>query len=473
MLKGWVRWLRVLVVGLPLLAQAQEEAEGGHRAKEQVEVSACAFDGPGPKSRGQLTEREWEECGASMCTTFGTVHLGLEGARPLVEVNLTSGLQPGGGADLPPLEVQCAPGKVTLRPPEYEGPPVVLEYREGRFTFAKGFLEELGRGWKSPTGAPWKKPEDLVALDGVLTDLEEVDRAPSQAVRLLLARSHLRAERWDPAEFLLLTLAEEKLPAELKARREALAGELRRVREETVPLRVAAWTRLGKVMKDPVLPPWAEGEVPTVFWQGTRLCVAQEDASPPTHMRCHEPKTGKWSERLPLALPPGAPAGLQSNYQGRVCLYADNCWHRELPALEESCGGFTCTEVLALAPGPVILVAGEKGPHAYTKEGERELGAGEASAVVGKSLGTRLAGGARYAWGEEGRLRPVTNPQKSWEVLGASPPPDTKSEGATQWRSVPLASPDQQWVLRVAMDAKQQRVLWLGKLEPVAAAKAP
>ncbi len=299
----------------------------------------------------------------------------------------------------------------------------------------------LERSWSDPDGREGQDGEDLASLSALLDEVppNEIGLHPSlpPAARVAAAKQALARNEWALAEELLdrvnLRDPELRLRAPWKERLVSLRRELASTRAATQPLKVGPGKPipLGAKQLTPTPPPQPMADV---FWRSnTEVCVPQEERIPATHMRCFDVSRKKWSAREPLRRPRDEVELVGSIANG--CGFQNVCWHPSLPRGEDPCAGVACEELIAVLPGPSLIVAR---PEGLFELRNRPNEAQARHAATGEELarlpGSALTGGTLYF---HGPLLFDATTGRSWKPFAQALP---KAQGA-------LVSPDGQWAL--------------------------
>ncbi len=342
-------------------------------------------------------------------------------------------------SDRPELSMACAEDAVVVtwtrkRRGETRRATLRLVPKDGTLAAEPGLSGRIERGWKGTEG------EDLGALAALLLQLPPVTlkMSPSllPAVSIAAAKQAIADDEWSLAEELLAGIDPRDPVFRLRA---PWTQRLRTVRAELSSARAAAQPLLagpgkpiplGSKQLSPTPPPHPMADV---FWRSaTEVCVPQEDRIPATQMRCYDAGARRWGAREPLRRPKGEVA----HVGGGTCGYQDLCWHGALPRGEDVCAGVACDALLAVLPGPALVMAGPEGLVALRSLGEpaEPLPEGVEGEALARLPGSALAGGTLYFDGP--RLIDART-GRSWRPFERALP---KAQGA-------LVSPDAKWAL--------------------------
>lgn len=339
----------------------------------------------------------------------------------------------------PELSLACAEDAVVVtwtrkRRGETRRATLRLVPKDGGLAAEPGLSGRIERGWKGAEG------EDLGALASLLLQLPptplKVSPSLLPAASIAASKQAIADDEWTLAEDLLAGIDPRDPVFRVRA---PWTQRLRTVRAELSSARAAAQplltgpgkpTALGSKQLSPTPPPHPLADV---FWRSaTEVCIPQEDRIPATQMRCYDVEGRRWSAREPVRRPRGEVA----HVAGGTCGYEDLCWHEALPRGGDACAGVACDALLAVIPGPALVVAGPQGLVALRSltEPAEPLPEGVAVEALARLPGSALAGGTLYF---DGPLLIDARTGRSWRPFGRVLP---KAEGA-------LVSPDAKWAL--------------------------
>lgn len=315
--------------------------------------------------------------------------------------------------------------------------------KKGALALEPGLQKRLEQGW-SGNGGP-----ELVALNHLLSSLPpplRPDERLLQLASLVAARQAIRSENFMLAEVLL----GEPAP-KWNERHTALSAELKGARKRSQPVGAGKPVRLGTKQGAMTVPPLPSADV---FWRGTAVCVAQEDRTPPTEMRCYDSRKRKWGPKEPLLIPDAVPGEVVQIGGGESCNFREICWHSALPKPDNPCAGVACDELLAELPGPRLIAADSDGLRAFGARGQEEVKSIQTD-VLAKLPGSVLAGGQLYFSGAmliDGATR-----GRAWKPF----------DGVVERAWTALLSPDRRFAVVSASPASPGGpiTLWLVPLE--------
>lgn len=222
-------------------------------------------------------------------------------------------------------------------------------------------------------------------------------------------------------------------------------AQIRRIQERTHPMRVRHMRRIGSLLA-PVYVFYRD-----LFWRGAELCVAQYDprrTGSTRTMRCYDTERSHW-RREEVFNPPQPITEVRSTSRG--CDYEHAVWVEGIEdGSDASCGGVDYDDVMAVSPGPVVVLAGF--PHfvALTRSGTRELQAPELQEIVRRSSGTRILDTDYLS--RDGTISRRGADSQDWTL----PVPIAESGWTTT-----VVSPDQRFVAGVLLETSGRWSLWV------------
>ena len=427
---------RVAVVAVVLAAAMFARPGAAYDDEHEVTRGECALSAGKAKLR---TVRD-QTCDKHGACEGGYV-VTLTSARKKRLLRLESGSGP---------IVTCKDATVTVAlPAEKDQVSVALSYSaaDDRLTLDPGVMRDLEQRWARPAAAVDPNRDNWIELYGLI---DSFDKRPQLSATLLSARDALAAGDWSNTEKYLagVDVKGGARDATMLGRRRDIAAQLAAERKRIPSLILGEWRRIGRVLSEPVSPPNSEA---SWFWNGGKLCVQQDGASPGMRepfMRCYDPQARRWGERAPLARGPLDDAPKVTWHEGANVCDFENGWTIEGMNL----GGagiydydFFSDDLLLAAKGPVALSTGGQrfqltrpGP-APGKVEQTPADRATVKRMLAASAGSRLAGAGDFVFDDEScRLFWTADYRKSWLPL-------ERNGKGQPWRPIcpPLVAPGQ------------------------------
>jgi hypothetical protein len=487
--KDLVRVLALLLACAPARAFAQDAEP------PEIHEEACAL--PDGRSRKLVTTRSAPMCG-QVCSR--------EQSLAVVDANeqRVFGVSETLGEDEAGITLSCGSRGLTLALDGEELHVLV----DGRLRLDSADARAIRGSWREPsTGKAERitRLQTLQALIRIALDAQEqvvdLEQELADVLELVEARERIASGDFEGAQATLAHLgfrdkakgpraalpllsrpfgvafgvgrAETPLSPESRRRRAELLRLLETTRKKSTPVKFGTRRLVGSAPRL-LRGPSEVGEVPTLFFEGGKLCIADvklapygvrpETLPPPSsgRMRCFPPSGSPPAADEVYRAP--ASSGERVKYrdftspynQCRGMVVAIQPGTPEGPHPCQGGPGVPLEDVLAIVDRDAILALGTNGLELVRGPGKVENVARTlAAAIVARSAGTRLLAASSSYFLTRGRLARVgESEEKTWTLLG--PPP-----AGVYWIGIPVVSPDQRWVAAQSGNGDRDVKVWV------------
>jgi hypothetical protein len=190
-------------------------------------------------------------------------------------------------------------------------------------------------------------------------------------------------------------------------------------------------------------------------------------------MRCYDTRRSRWGQVEPATDPVAATGRWTHGDCDHRCESGEH-WEVEIDGTPRPVADLWERQIVAFVPGPTVLIHREGKFLAFSPGSAQEVDANELKELLGKTPGSRVAGGGRFVFDEAGALIDAQDPQRFW-------PSVVKPVGRDVWgdwgcEGQPLVSPDQRRAACTAQlvgeaekaplhQTRPHRQLWIFDLE--------